>query len=69
MRPVNNDQAVELGVQLVGEGTLFAGAAGFLYYEFHRNQRLPNKCDQLSNRIDALEDKLDNLVNTKDNTE
>lgn len=55
LTPLTSAQAVELGTQLVGEGVLFGGGAGILYYEYYKSSKIPSKCQELEERVDRLE--------------
>jgi len=67
--PLTRDQAVVLGTELVGEGVIFSGAVGLMYYEYTKSSKIPGKCDRLEKRLDRIENKLDKHLSSsfKDN--
>src|SRR5579872_5934149 len=56
--PLTQEQAVQMGADILGESLLLAGASGMLYYELNKAHK-PNKekeqLDNLEKRVSKLE--------------
>lgn len=61
--PPTQEQAVEFGANLVGEGAVFGVASGVLYYEYHKSSQ---KSEDLQKTIKDLEENIWQLTIKQD---
>jgi len=58
-KALTQEEAVEIGVDLLGETILFSAAAGLIYYEIHKSKPHNNvsktQFEELEKRVRALE--------------
>uniref|UniRef100_A0A915KHX4 OPA3-like protein n=1 Tax=Romanomermis culicivorax TaxID=13658 RepID=A0A915KHX4_ROMCU len=60
--PLNEQMAVELGAELLGEGAVFLMAASSIYLEYNRQSKNTKlKEEQLEKRLEMMEDRLNRL--------
>lgn len=60
--PLTQEEAVEIGADLLGESIIFAAAAGLLYYEVHKTK--PHSASVISkSQFDELEKRVHKLEN------
>ena len=62
LKPLNEEKAVEMGAEMLGQAFIYGIGAGTIFFEINRGQKKEQmKEDEQNNEILALKDKLESL--------
>ena len=62
VKELNEDKAVELGAEMLGQAVIYGIGAGTIFFEINRSQRKEQqKEDEQNDKIQLLKETIDNL--------
>ena len=62
VKPLNEEKAVELGAEMLGQAIIYGVGAGTIFFEINRSQKKDQQKEEEQNRkIQSLRDKIDDL--------